>query len=158
MAFSRSPENTFSILLLVLTALSTVQARWPTKKDICTYGCWDWTDHITWKLPASIADSVDYYEILCTPSVKLDSIFYCTQVYCSEAEVESGWKLLDYTCMENFGKSLPSSDEMRISKSQLANVEVVTEEAETTTAEDPADEPIVPVKEWLDLSVRTDVG
>lgn len=150
-------RRVLATLLTPLSSLNFVQAKWPVPRDICVYGCWDWTDYITWDFGPNLANVVDYYEILCTPSIKLDSIVYCAQTYCTNEETQSGLALLNDTCMIQVGKPFPSYESVAIPDAQLADIPRITQDEGEATAKNPVGHPVVPVREWLDLSIRTDV-
>ena len=100
---------------------------------------------------------MDYYEILCKSELKIKSIYYCSQVYCTDAEIRSGTALINDTCKEETGVAWPSFDSIALPQAQLAEVDRVSEEAEASSAKNPIGYPTIPDREWLDLSVRTDV-
>lgn len=130
----------------------------PGKKDICLFGCYDWTDHITWDLPPEKAESDDYYMVLCTTSVKYKSIYICAQAYCSPTERYHGLGLLNTTCKVEAGLSLPSVDELALSETDLAAVPRIPESLEDATADNPISIPSIPDYDWIQKSWHTDTA
>lgn len=149
------PRFVFGAFLTLLS--DPVQAKWPVPKGICVYGCWDWTDYITWDFGPRLGNVVDYYEILCTPSIKLDSIVYCAQTYCTSEETLHGLALLNDTCKVQTGKAFPSYEGVAIPQSQLAGIPRITQDEGAATAKEPVGHAVIPGREWVDLSIRTDV-
>lgn len=145
------------VFLNLFSSFTPVEAAWATPKDVCVYGCWDWTDHITWGFGPELADVVDYYEILCKSELKIKSIYYCAQVYCTEDETRSGTALINDTCKEETGVAWPSFESIALPQSELADIDRVPQDVEASSAKNPIGYPIIPDRDWLDLSIRTDV-
>ena len=128
-----------------------------TTQDVCLYACYDWTDHITWELPPKIKANPDYYFQLCAFELKYRSILYCAQAYCSDAEISSGWSILNKTCMVEAGIALPDYELYTLSASRLEGIERSSEAAEKTTAKQAVGKPVIPNRSWFALSQHTDV-
>ncbi|KAK4503042.1 hypothetical protein PRZ48_006469 [Zasmidium cellare] len=130
---------------------------YPSSEDYCFNGCYTTADYVTFNVtPAGGAD--DYYLNLCSNDLKIKSIFYCAQKYCTYEEAVAGRNQMSPSCEGNAGFPLPTVDSMRISQEELDQVPVINSTTGLATAPPEGvaiNTPIVPDQEWLDLSIRT---
>lgn len=130
----------------------------PTPEDYCFNACYTAADYVTFNVTAT---SEDYYVNLCSNDLKIKSIFYCAQKYCTHKEAVSGRNQLSPSCEGDAGSPLPTVESMLISQEELEQIPVINSTTGLATA--PPDgvalnTPILPDQQWLDLSYRTVVS
>lgn len=131
---------------------------YPTPDDYCFNACYTAADYVTFNVTAT---SEDYYVNLCTNDLKIKSIFYCAQNYCTHEEAVSGRNQLNPSCEGNVGSPLPTVNSMLISQERLDQIPVINSTTGLATAPPEGvafNTPIVPDQEWFDLSYRTVVS
>ena len=121
-----------------------------------TVGCYNAVKHITFNHAPVSTDPDDWLLNRCSDSLKLNSMMYCAQKYCTSAEATAGRDFLAPDC-EKLGYDFPTVADALLSPADLDKILVMKHSAGLATAKVPGGlyVPAIPDMDWHDLEVRT---
>ncbi|PPJ50983.1 hypothetical protein CBER1_06818 [Cercospora berteroae] len=140
-------------------AYKTQQYSWykhyyPRVDQYCFEGCFNAINAITFDYKPVSDNSEDWKVDRCSNKLKINSGFYCAQMYCTVAERRSGLTTLIALCAE-VEIRIPTIEEATLPESELHDILVVDHTAAQTTAETPLVVAAIPDAEWQARATRT---
>lgn len=130
---------------------------YPQPNAYCFNGCYTDVDGISFNFtPPGGPD--DYYLNECSNTLRIKSMFYCAQKYCTYEESVAGRDQLSPECELNAGFPLPTVDSLLLSQEELDKIPIINSTAALATADAPINNAAIPDAEWQAQGSRTVVS
>lgn len=146
--FSMGSKKKF--LLLALASHQVVAVTYLQDSQYCVSACSATLQKISFggQMPAIASPAVP-----CTSQLYIDSLFYCTETYCTAGQAKSGLEHSNATCLTMAGTALPSYTAF-LANDSSTSVEQVRRISHRE-AMDPSNEAVVPDHDLFDLGYES---
>jgi hypothetical protein len=125
------------------------------KSEYCVAACERALSYVTF---STSDNGADHYVNECSDRLRIDSMYLCTKIYCTEKEQKSGLQYLNKECRTKDGIDLPDYQSFISNITEKALQEVPRFALEDVSGIDKVINTFVPNEELYSLAYRTVVG